>query len=220
VTLLEKQGKYAEAFIIAGSIQDRLQDDGNNDEEKRKLTKPTQAVLRQVSERWKKQKQHLLTSVQTRYDDIEPFFSEHVVHPALQMSLPLEMISTTPALWFVLKRRSCEALVQAYYGHAHLFPQLQAQLDQEFSLMKPQPFDPSSTISRRQLFIDVASLPIAYALSGGTKQWSALQTQEEFLPCCAASISACWHLLRGSDFAIAEEILTVTQIVKTKNPDL
>ena len=60
-------------------------------------------------------------------------------------------------------------------------------------------------ISRRQALIMIAALPST------TSSWTSIKTHmpvaEEFLPQCAASVTACWHLLQEKGLEAVEEIL-------------
>jgi len=62
-----------------------------------------------------------------------------------------------------------------------------------------------SLVSRRQALIMIAALPSTIS------NWTSLKTHgpvaEEFLPQCAASITACWHLLQEKGLEAVEEIL-------------
>lgn len=91
---------------------------------------------------------------------------------------------------------------------------LQAVLAQEilmFDTSAPRTHDPYASAyatSRRQTLMTLAALPLAFAanvLSSDSRSFSA--ARESFLTHCAASITACWHLLRGSDLDVVDEIL-------------
>src|SRR5579859_4494091 len=58
-------------------------------------------------------------------------------------------------------------------------------------------------LSRRQALMTIAALPAA-----ATGAWPAGEADGPFLSRCAASLTACWHLLRGSDLASVEQMMT------------
>jgi tetratricopeptide (TPR) repeat protein len=57
--------------------------------------------------------------------------------------------------------------------------------------------------SRRQALLTLAALPAAAAGA-----WPAGDADGPFLARCAASLTACWHLLRGSDLGAVEQMMT------------
>ena len=79
---------------------------------------------------------------------------------------------------------------------------LQAFVDREITM-----FDSLQTtaqqeafhLSRRQALITLASLPVMLATPLPTPL-----PHEEFLSQCAASITACWHLLSGREFLLID----------------
>jgi tetratricopeptide (TPR) repeat protein len=60
-------------------------------------------------------------------------------------------------------------------------------------------------LSRRSALLVIAALP--KGLLGLLQQQKAAFIEEEFLPACAASITACWYLLNGREFASVERAL-------------
>jgi len=85
---------------------------------------------------------------------------------------------------------------------------LQSLLDREFLMFDAiaESQDPVHAISRRQALIAVAALPLMLPTSGTALSPGA--TTELFLSRCAASLTACWHLLRGSDLYTIENVLS------------
>ena len=75
-----------------------------------------------------------------------------------------------------------------------------------FNEMKPQNNDEAYTLSRRQSVIAIAAFPLAL-LSSIQGSVSAFIV-EELLSRCAASITACWHLLKGSELSIVEHTVS------------
>ena len=86
---------------------------------------------------------------------------------------------------------------------------LQHSIDQQiggFDLMK-QPIDgEESKLSRRDALVMIAGLPLALLVKRQSEPTAAIFA-EEFLAQCAASITACWHLMRGNQLSVVEEVL-------------
>ncbi len=99
--------------------------------------------------------------------------------------------------------RTCSriiTLIHHWHGMALFCHDLQAQLDQEIKglvmLNLPYPLE-QSALSRHDFLVLLATLPTA--LLAETKQaHKTLVLVEQFLPQCAASITACWHLSAAS----------------------
>ncbi|HEU5375730.1 MAG TPA: BTAD domain-containing putative transcriptional regulator, partial [Ktedonobacteraceae bacterium] len=67
-------------------------------------------------------------------------------------------------------------------------------------------FDPDTYfLSRRSALLVIAALP--KGLLGLLRHQKTIFIEEEFLPSCAASITACWYLLNGREFASVERAL-------------
>jgi DNA-binding SARP family transcriptional activator len=148
-----------------------------------------------------------LVQMETGQRIVVPSGSDVLALPLPLHPIPLEMISMENALWFVLKQHQWETLVSSYSGQALSWEQLQAQLDEEFHTMKPRPLDREYTFSRRQALMTIAAGPVTLLLELQKRTRPDL-VEEELLPCCAASIAACWHLMRGSEFALVDEVLS------------
>ncbi|MBV9688157.1 MAG: helix-turn-helix transcriptional regulator [Ktedonobacteraceae bacterium] len=100
-------------------------------------------------------------------------------------------------------------LIQQWYGMALFCNDLQARLDQEIKglvMLKLQyPFE-EAPLSRHDFLVMLATLPTALLVE--TKQAHKVMVRvEEFLPQCAASITACWHLSGGSRLETIPPIL-------------
>jgi tetratricopeptide (TPR) repeat protein len=67
--------------------------------------------------------------------------------------------------------------------------------------------DETYILSRRQALIEIATFPTMLLASLQQGRLPRL-IYEEFLPQCAASITACWYLLRGQEFFLAEKVLS------------
>jgi hypothetical protein len=83
--------------------------------------------------------------------------------------------------------------------------QKQARLRQEFEGMKPQPENMDYTISRRQAIGTLISFPLSLLTT--LNEHNGKIAPEEFLPQCAASITACWDALNNGDLALIEQAL-------------
>ena len=79
--------------------------------------------------------------------------------------------------------------------------------DKMLNEMKPQDDDEVYFLSRRQAIIAIAAYPLALLTSFHQSSASVLVI-EELLSRCAASITACWHLLKGSELAVVEQTIS------------
>ena len=114
------------------------------------------------------------------------------------------------ATWFALKQAQILALIHAWSGRALFCDELQIHVDREitmFDQMKPQDGDEAFRLSRRQAIVAIAALPLAVLASTPQRTTSA-PAIEELLPRCSASITACWHLLKGSEFSVVEHMVS------------
>lgn len=111
-----------------------------------------------------------------------------------------------PSAWFGGKLANLLTLVEECCGHPTFCLELQQKIGKELNGMQPKTDDEGYTLSRRQLLITLATLPTALLLTMLQGRHSAGQI-EQLLTRCAASIAACWHLMRGSEYAVIEEIL-------------
>lgn len=115
------------------------------------------------------------------------------------------------AAWFGQKQAQMLAVVMTWRGQALSYDPLQVYIDQEMggfeAMVQQHPGEADYELSRRQALITIAALPaslFSWRLPGPFSD----SAVEEFLPQCAASITACWHLLRGKGFAVAQEVLS------------
>jgi tetratricopeptide (TPR) repeat protein len=113
-------------------------------------------------------------------------------------------------VWFGIRLAHLIALVDNWQGPIAHADVLQALLHQEilmFDAVDIEGHDPAHTLSRRQALVTLATLPVAVAISGaGTL--GAAAAADFFLSRCAASLTACWHLLRGSDLSTVDQMLS------------
>ena len=118
--------------------------------------------------------------------------------------------------WFGIRLAHLVSLIERWQIQEAQVNSLQAVLAQEILM-----FDTSAphqahsqnyleyTTSRRQTLMTLAALPLAFAanvMSDDSRSFSA--ARESFLAQCAASITACWHLLRGSDLGTVDDIMS------------
>ncbi len=122
--------------------------------------------------------------------------------------LSMEIAAGDCASWFGIKQAYILGLIHQWSSRAASCATLQALVDREISMFDEAKSAYSAdlyTLSRRQALIGIATLPtVLLALS---RQGQRL-VYEEFLPPCAASITACWHLLRGREIFLAEKVLS------------
>ncbi len=123
--------------------------------------------------------------------------------------LPLEMATDDKAAWVGIRSAHIMSLIHQWSKHTTSYAILQGLLNREiamFDILQDTFGGDAFVLSRRQALISLAALPTMFA--------SLLQAQpfalvlEEFLPQCAASITACWHLARGKEFLLVEKLLT------------
>ena len=97
--------------------------------------------------------------------------------------------------------------VASWHGRAQYCEHLQVLVNEELERwnIMTQP-NHEARISRRTALAAIAAMPLAMvpAILGGQRSPLVL---EEFLPECTASITACWHLMRGNGLATVAEQL-------------
>ena len=132
------------------------------------------------------------------------------VHPA-----DLVAASEWP-VWFGIRLAHLIALVDNWQAPATQFDSLQALLHQEvlmFDATAPEgehSVGALHALSRRQALVTLAALPLTLGPSGTTSAGTpgTAAATEFFLSRCAASLTACWHLLRGSDLPTVDQMLS------------
>ena len=129
---------------------------------------------------------------------------------------PDELVAASEwPMWFGIRLAHMIAMVDNWRDPARLGP-LQALLHQEvqmFDAAAPESRGVSGALhafSRRQTLMTLAALPLTLTTSAGASAGarSASAATEFFLTRCAASLTACWHLLRGSDLPAVEQMLS------------
>jgi hypothetical protein len=127
--------------------------------------------------------------------------------------IPAEMTAVDRAIHFGMQLEKIIMLVTHPKGKALSWSEHQATIDrinQEidmFDALKPQQISEEYTISRRQAIIAVATLPFALLPTFWQGQRHVI-IMDELLSRCAASIAALWHLMKGHDFAVVEQLLS------------
>jgi tetratricopeptide (TPR) repeat protein/transcriptional regulator with XRE-family HTH domain len=126
--------------------------------------------------------------------------------PPSPFSATVSTDGTDWPMWFGMRLANAVSMVHTWTGeHTDT---LQTLLHQEilmFDASAPSDRLPVFETSRRQALITIATLPIAI---GGLRNF--LETNaavEFFLSRCAASLAACWHLLKGSDLDTVDRLL-------------
>lgn len=86
---------------------------------------------------------------------------------------------------------------------------LQRVIDQQigkYDLMKQPGDHEESKLSRRDALVMIAGLPLALLVKKPLEPM-ATAFAEDFLAQCAASMTACWHLMRGNQLSVVDEVL-------------
>lgn len=122
--------------------------------------------------------------------------------PVLSQSI-VSIINTDSLL-----ARVMTVLYQQQYQTAS-YDGLQQAIHEEigkFDLINRSDDGDASRLSRRDALVMIAGLPLSLLVKMPSEPTTAIFA-EEFLPQCAACIAACWHLMRGNDFIIVENVL-------------
>ena len=121
------------------------------------------------------------------------------------------LVSGWPA-WFGLKLAQLITQTDAWPALSGLGT-LQMLLNQEISMsdgaVPPDVPDLGALhdVSRRQALLTLGALPLAMTGARPSPGASQAMTDDMFLARCAASLTACWHLLKGSDLGAVEQLL-------------
>jgi len=119
-------------------------------------------------------------------------------------------------VWFGTRLAHLIALIDNWRGPASELDSLQTLLHQEILMFdtsapeSPYGLRMVHALSRRQALTTVAALPLVLATSSAISESgrSAAAATDFFLSRCAASLTACWHLLRGSDLSTVDHTLS------------
>jgi transcriptional regulator with XRE-family HTH domain len=112
-------------------------------------------------------------------------------------------------VWFGLRFAHLLSAVDGWPGSGIRYDDQQALLHQEILVFDTAALEDQAVVhslSRRQALVALAALPLPPA--GWQSSGKPAGAQETFLSQCAASLTACWHLLRGSDLDTVEQILS------------
>ncbi len=111
-------------------------------------------------------------------------------------------------VWFGVRTAQLVGAVDNWPGPDAQSDALQSLLDREFLMFDATKERPDSVhdISRRQALITIAALPLM--IGSSSESLTTRATTELFLARCAASLTACWHLLRGSNLDAIENVLS------------
>ncbi len=111
--------------------------------------------------------------------------------------------------WLGIKLAQIVTKIGLRRGDAAYCDEIQIMVDQEIKMIdhELQQYQAveQQAISRRQALTTIAALPTALVWGAGLVTNAAI---EEFLPSCAASITSCWHLMKGKGFVAVNGILS------------
>jgi len=139
--------------------------------------------------------------------------------PSFPKGTSITEISRDWATWFGLKLPKILRMISLWSDPAYC-KEVQTMVDQEIRVMdetleQHQGQQEEQVFSRRQALVAIAALPLALLTwrSGPIVD----TVSPEFLSQCAASITACWHLLRGRGglSAVDEIVPQFTPLLKT-----
>ncbi len=133
--------------------------------------------------------------------------------------LPQDMVLTFPitfeeeskdwGTWLGIKLAQIVTMVGLRRRDAAFCDEIQMLVDQEIKMidheLQQYHAEEQQAISRRQALTTIAALPTALVWGAGLVTDTAI---EEFLPSCAASITSCWHLMKGKGFVAVSGILS------------
>jgi tetratricopeptide (TPR) repeat protein len=125
-----------------------------------------------------------------------------------------ELVATSewPA-WFGIRLAQLISAIDGWGGPITRADSIQMFLDEEILLFDTTASEisgPDQTaygLARRQVLVSLAALPVALTVSNVTETRDRSAARSLFLSRCAASVTACWHLLRGSDLPTVGKIL-------------
>ncbi|MBX5457867.1 MAG: hypothetical protein IRZ31_13280 [Thermogemmatispora sp.] len=122
--------------------------------------------------------------------------------------LPFLPLSVGSPLWFVWQQRRIEGLLASFLersdGRLELpaWAELRRRLQEELATVPPQDHDRDYAISRRQILLALATLPLGSV--GVILREEQNQVIEQFLSSATAGIAACRALMHGPDWHLAE----------------
>ena len=116
--------------------------------------------------------------------------------------------------WFGIRLAQLTTTVDQWRGELFDSDGLQAWLHQELLMSdagEPEGGSTAHVLSRREALAALAALPLALCTSI-QRGFTSGATTETFLARCAAGLTACWHLLRGSDLDTVDRMLSAGEV--------
>jgi len=138
------------------------------------------------------------------------------LHPAPATLAPLPIANDMPDLSIRISMILAQIMhtIGARSAQGLFWCEIQAMVNEEVSVLDEmllqQPCRDEYLISRRQALMTLAALPTALLVRKFPVQLTQQRVRvnpADFLPPCAASIMACWHLLRGDDLVAVASLL-------------
>ncbi len=123
------------------------------------------------------------------------FVQDAILDNAMKFGLMQAQLIALVNQWDI-SIRACYELQQVIDRGINMFDELKYQTSEEMY-----------TLSRRQALASIAMLPVSLLHSFQPVQPSPL-IPEYLLPQCTASITACWHLMKSSQLAPIEQVLS------------
>src|SRR5205807_6080950 len=111
--------------------------------------------------------------------------------------------------WFSYRLAQLISVIDQWQSPVPNATELQHIVHQEilmFDATEPDDSTGDYRLSRRQALVTLAFLPVTLCTTIRLESASS-PLLEKFVAGCSASITACWHLLRGSDLAIVEDTI-------------
>ena len=223
VPLLMGQQRYQEAQWLCDSLERALMEEEEDlpqetADELAELTRCLEHAMRQA------RKEH--TPLAVPATSARSLTTSAVPGPLTTRSTPItpgKDARSDGASWFDLTLRRVHLLVASWRGRAMYCEELQAILNQELAMsdLVHSLFEDFS-LSRRKALLALASLS-AGLIGAVREQPTSLKLLEQFLPRCAASITACTHLMQGNNlFAVEKPLMQYLPVLEAvaKRPSL
>ena len=131
------------------------------------------------------------------------------LEPTLVSTVQSSGIASDISTCISLKLAQILHIVRVLSRRALFYRQIQAMIDEEITMLDQilqQYTREDCRIPRRQALITIAALPTALLVWRPPEQVM-YPAPEEFLPQCAASIPACWHLLKRDGLTAVEQLI-------------
>jgi len=207
VPLLMGQQRYQEALWLCDSLERAVMEE---EEDLPQETADELAELTRCLEHAMRQARKERTPLAVPATSARSLTTSAVPGPLTTRSTPItpgKDARSDGASWFDLTLRRVHLLVASWRGRAMYCEELQAILNQELAMSDlVQSLFEDFALTRRKALLALATLS-AGLIGAVREQPTSLKLLEQFLPRCAASITACYQLMRGSDFWTAEKAL-------------